>query len=82
MDTSLIIAAVGLIALIGWRIFFSEAEPFIADESHWHATTTWFPVMTIEKTLAYNVWRRRRSDGKWEYSERAITDEEWDDRQW
>lgn len=58
-----------------------SAQP-IYDEAVWHPHTHWHPVFTIERKLAMDVWRRRRFDGKWEYSLNKETDENWLNRQW
>lgn len=52
------------------REIYERREP--ADPTGWHKRNLFWPVRTIEGTIAASVWRRWQN-GRWEYSEREET---------
>lgn len=50
------------------------------DVTLWHKWKTDWPVKTLEGERDCYVWRRRTPDGKWEYRQREMTEEEKEER--
>jgi hypothetical protein len=62
-----------------WHFFLNaeeEINPTPQDPTVWHRRQERWRVKTIEGGRSQYVWRRMRPDGKWEYTERAMTKEE------
>lgn len=55
----------------------------IDDPRLWHKCQPFWPVRLIEGGwTVFPVWRRMAAKGRWEYSSREDTHEEWLERQW
>jgi hypothetical protein len=59
-----------------WLDTKEKINPTPHDPTVWHRRHVRFGVRTIEGVHAEYVWRRKRPDGKWEYSKREMTEDE------